>query len=82
MDRAQVVSVTGTAKMPAGSFTNVLRTEETTPLERGEREYKLYAPVSGCCRMSRSGSFDTGRSASSGLGGGTVAVADRIPFLS
>ena len=43
MDRGQIVSVTGTMKVPAGSFTNVLRVEETTPLERGEREYKLYA---------------------------------------
>jgi hypothetical protein len=34
-------------KVPAGSFTNVLRVEETTPLERGEREYKLYAPGVG-----------------------------------
>ena len=47
MDRAQVVSVTATTKTPAGSFTNVLRTEETTPLERGEREFKLYAPGVG-----------------------------------
>jgi hypothetical protein len=43
MDRAQIVSMTGTLKTPAGSFTNVLRVEETTPLERGAREYKLYA---------------------------------------
>lgn len=43
MDRAQVVSVTESMTVPAGSFTNVLRVEETTPLERGEREYKLYA---------------------------------------
>ena len=47
MDRAQVVSVTGSMTVPAGSFTNVLRVEETTPLERGEREYKLYAPGVG-----------------------------------
>ena len=47
MDRAQVVSVTGSMTVPAGRFTNVLRVEETTPLERGEREYKLYAPGVG-----------------------------------
>jgi hypothetical protein len=47
MDRAQIVSTTGTLKVPAGTFTNVLRIEETTPLERGAREYKLYAPGVG-----------------------------------
>jgi hypothetical protein len=47
MDRGQIVSVNGTIKVPAGSFTNVLRVEETTPLERGEREYKRYAPGVG-----------------------------------
>jgi hypothetical protein len=47
MDRAQIVSMTGTLKTPAGTFTNVLRIEETTPLERGAREYKLYAPGVG-----------------------------------
>ena len=47
MDRGQIVRVNGTMKVPAGSFTNVLRVEETTPLERGEREYKRYAPGVG-----------------------------------
>jgi hypothetical protein len=47
LDRAQIVSMTGTLKTPAGTFTNVLRVEETTPLERGAREYKLYAPGVG-----------------------------------
>jgi hypothetical protein len=32
---------------PAGTFKQVLRTEETTPLEPGEKEYKLYAPGVG-----------------------------------
>lgn len=47
MDRAQIVSNTGTLGVPAGTFTNVLRIEETTPLERGAREYKSYAPGVG-----------------------------------
>jgi hypothetical protein len=47
MDRGQVASVAETMTVPAGSFTNVLRVEETTPLERGEHEYKLYAPGVG-----------------------------------
>jgi hypothetical protein len=42
MDRAQIVSLSATLTTTAGAFTGVLRTEETTPLERG-REYKLYA---------------------------------------
>jgi hypothetical protein len=32
---------------PAGTFSNVLKTEETNPLEPGEREFKLYAPRIG-----------------------------------
>jgi len=32
---------------PAGVFTGVLKTEETTPLEPGEKEYKFYAPGVG-----------------------------------
>jgi hypothetical protein len=47
MDRGQVVSLNGAMQVPAGRFTNVLRVEETTPLERGEREFKLYAPGVG-----------------------------------
>jgi hypothetical protein len=33
----------GALQVPAGSFRNVIRIEETTPLESGQREYKLYA---------------------------------------
>ena len=46
MDRAEIVSVTETMKTPAGDFKNVLKTEETTPLESG-KEYKYYAPGIG-----------------------------------
>ena len=46
MDRAEVVSVTETFETPAGTFTDCLKTEETTPLEKG-REAKLYAPGVG-----------------------------------
>ncbi len=42
MDRAEVVSLDGKMETPAGTFENVLKTEETTPLEKG-REYKYYA---------------------------------------
>jgi len=43
MDRAKIVSVTKSQKTPAGEFSNCVRTEETTPLEPGSPEYKLYA---------------------------------------
>jgi hypothetical protein len=43
MDRAEIVSVTATLKTPAGEFDNCLKTEETTPLEPDEKEYKFYA---------------------------------------
>lgn len=46
-DRAEVVSLTETLVTPAGKFTNCLKTKETTPLEPGAREYKLYAPGIG-----------------------------------
>ena len=43
MDRAEVVSVSEAFECPAGKFTDVLKTEETTPLEPGDKEHKLYA---------------------------------------
>ena len=42
-DRAEIVSVNDTLDTPAGNFQNVLKTEETNPLEPGEKEYKFYA---------------------------------------
>jgi len=50
LDRAETVSVTETLSTPAGSFTNVLKTKETTPLEKGVKEFKLYAPGVGLIR--------------------------------
>lgn len=47
MDRAEIVSTSETKNTPAGNFTNCLKTEETTPLEPKEKEYKLYAPGIG-----------------------------------
>jgi len=47
MDRAQIISLTETLKTPAGDFVGCQKVEETTPLEPGEREYKLYAPGVG-----------------------------------
>ncbi|MDQ6787573.1 MAG: hypothetical protein M3033_12270 [Acidobacteriota bacterium] len=47
MDRAEIVGTQETKNTPAGAFTNCLKTEETTPLEPKEKEYKLYAPGIG-----------------------------------
>jgi len=43
LDRAEIVSLTETVETPAGRFTNVVKIEETTPLEPGVKEYKYYA---------------------------------------
>jgi len=47
MDRVEIVSTTMHKKVPAGHFMNVVKTEETSPLEKGNKEYKLYAPGVG-----------------------------------
>ncbi len=46
-DRALNVSVSETVTTPAGTFKDCLKTEETTPLEPDEKEYKYYAPEIG-----------------------------------
>ena len=43
MDRAEVISLTAKLTTPAGVFTSVLRTTETTPLEPAAKEDKYYA---------------------------------------
>ncbi len=43
MDRAEIVSVTERLQTPAGTFTNVLKTIETSQLEPGPGEAKYYA---------------------------------------
>ncbi len=47
MDRAHIVSLAERLTTPAGAFEKCLKTEETTPLEPGAREFKLYAPGVG-----------------------------------
>ena len=47
MDRAEVVSLADTLATPAGTFSNCLKVEETTPLEPQSHEQKLYAPGVG-----------------------------------
>jgi hypothetical protein len=46
MDRAEVVSVTENAKVPAGAFTNCLHTRESSAIEGGSED-KWYAPGIG-----------------------------------
>ena len=43
MDRAEIVSMSALLVTPAGTFRNCVKVEETSPLEPGTREYKLYA---------------------------------------
>jgi hypothetical protein len=47
MDRAEILSMTETMTNPGGKFTNVLKIEETTPIEPKDKEYKYYAPYVG-----------------------------------
>jgi hypothetical protein len=41
------VSVNDTLDTPAGTFDQVLKTEETNPLKPDEKEFKFYAPGIG-----------------------------------
>jgi len=43
MDRAKIVSMDKTVDTPAGTFVDVLKTKETTPLEPGFVEFKYHA---------------------------------------
>ena len=54
MDRAEIVSVTERLQTPAGTFTNVLKTIETSQLESGPGEAKYYAAGVG---LLQDGSF-------------------------
>jgi hypothetical protein len=47
MDRAEVASINDVFETAAGSFSNCLRTKESTPLNFFEREVKTYAPGVG-----------------------------------
>ena len=47
MDRAEIVSISEARQTPAGTFAKCLKTEESSPLEPGTKEYKFYAPGIG-----------------------------------
>ncbi len=53
MDRAKIISVNKILKTPAGTFSDCIETEETTPLEPGVKEYKIYAPGVGLIKDGR-----------------------------
>jgi hypothetical protein len=44
MDRAEIIGTNSTMQTPAGTFTDCLKTRETTPLEPGAVDFKFYAP--------------------------------------
>jgi hypothetical protein len=46
MDRAEIISMTETAKVPAGTYSNVLHTRESSAIEAGSED-KWYAPGVG-----------------------------------
>ena len=50
LDRAEVVSVSDSVTVPAGAFVDVVRVEESSPLEPGVHESKVYAPGVGLLR--------------------------------
>jgi len=50
MDRGEIVSMSETQRVPAGKFDKVLKIEETTPLEPGNKDYKYYARGIGLLR--------------------------------
>ena len=47
MDQMKIISTNEKYITPAGSFSGVLKTEESSPLEPGTKEYKFYAPGIG-----------------------------------
>jgi hypothetical protein len=50
MDRAEVKSLTDSIDTPAGTYTDCLTAEETSPLEPKSRSSKVYAPGVGMVR--------------------------------
>ena len=47
MDRAEIVSLSATVDTPYGKLERAMKYEETTPLEKGVKEYKWFAPGIG-----------------------------------
>lgn len=47
MDRLEIISTTEKITTPAGTFSNCIKMEETTPIEPKAKDYKVYAPGIG-----------------------------------
>lgn len=47
MDRAEIMSLTEKLKTAMGDLEDILKVEETSPLDAGTKEYKYYAPGIG-----------------------------------
>lgn len=47
MDRAEVLSVSESLRVPAAAYRQCVRMKETTPLEPGATEFKVYCPEVG-----------------------------------
>lgn len=65
MDRAEIMSLTETLKTPAGTFTSVLKTTESTPLELISKESKFYGAGVGLLQDGSLKLVKYGKSASS-----------------
>lgn len=50
MGRTEIVGLSETVQVPAGRFTRVVKTEESTPLNPGWRSYRYFAPGVGLIR--------------------------------
>lgn len=50
MDRAEIISVSESLTTPFSTFEGCLRVKETTPLEPGIHDYKIYTPGIGLIR--------------------------------
>lgn len=64
LDRAEVLGLREKVETPSGTYEKCLKTLETTPLEKGAKDNKYYAPgigliVDGACRLVKCGKAKT-----------------------
>ncbi len=60
MDRAEIISMTESVQVPAGTFANCLETYETSAIDRKAKGYKFYAPGIGLVKDDVLGLTDYG----------------------
>jgi hypothetical protein len=56
-DKATVLSLTDSVKVPAGTYSNCLKTRDFTPLEPDVEEFKWYCPGAGLVKETGDGSL-------------------------